>query len=121
MNLIIDRLFTSKKSVVLIALVVFVFQTAAFGQAAKTSLSSQAALVSEFDVNGLKVLVKRRPGSATVAAGLFLRGGTKNLTAQNAGLEGFMLNVATEGSQKFPREVMRRELARTASNISSGT
>ena len=32
--------------------------------------------VSEFDVNGLKVIVKRRPNTATVAAGLFIRGGS---------------------------------------------
>src|SRR3982751_1578707 len=28
--------------------------------------ATQAALVTEFDVNGLKVIVKRRPGSLTV-------------------------------------------------------
>src|SRR5215471_17738560 len=38
-------------------------------------VAKQAALVSEFEVNGLKVIVKRREGSLTVAAGLFIRGG----------------------------------------------
>src|ERR1041385_3998505 len=38
-------------------------------------IARQAALVTEFEVNGLKVLVKKREGSATVAAGLFIRGG----------------------------------------------
>ncbi len=71
-----------------------------------------AALVTEFDVNGLKVLVKRREGSQTVAAGLFLRGGSRNLTAENAGIESLMLDVATEGSASFPRERLRSELAR---------
>mgnify|MGYP001559802672 CR=1 FL=1 len=84
------------------------------------NLASQATLVTEFDVNGLKVLVKRRPNSQTVAAGLFIRGGSRNLTPQNAGIENLMLNVATEGSQKFPREVLRRELASTGSSISAG-
>jgi predicted Zn-dependent peptidase len=71
-----------------------------------------AALVTEFDVNGLKVLVKRREGSQTVAAGLFLRGGSRNITAANAGIESLMLDVATEGSVNFPRERLRAELAR---------
>jgi hypothetical protein len=31
-------------------------------------VAKQAALVSEFEVNGLKVLMKRREGSLTVAA-----------------------------------------------------
>jgi zinc protease len=71
-----------------------------------------AALVTEFDVNGLKVLVKRREGSQTVAAGLFLRGGSRNITAANAGIESLMLDVATEASANFPRERMRAELSR---------
>jgi zinc protease len=81
---------------------------------------SGAALVTEFDVNGLKVLAKRREGSQTVAAGLFLRGGSRNITAQNAGIEALMLLSATEASQNFPRERMRNELARMGTNIGSG-
>lgn len=87
---------------------------------ARTSLKDQAALVSEFEVNGLKVLVKRRPNMATVSAGLFVRGGARNLTEKNAGIEGFMLEAATEGSRKFPRETLRRELAKTGSVIGAG-
>ena len=33
-------------------------------------IARQASLVTEFEINGLKVLVKRREGSQTVAAGL---------------------------------------------------
>jgi zinc protease len=104
-----------------------VFLTFAFSGAAQTAtaegseFAAQAALVKEFDVNGLKVLVKRRPNSPTVSAGLFIRGGTRNLTAQNAGIESFMLNAMTEGSRQFPREALRRELAKTASEIGSGS
>src|SRR6266446_5555335 len=65
-------------------------------------IARQASLVSEFEINGLKVLVKRREGSQTVAAGLFIRGGAENITAENAGIEAFMLNVASEASANFP-------------------
>jgi predicted Zn-dependent peptidase len=75
-------------------------------------------LVTEFEVNGLKVLVKRREGSQTVVAGLFLRGGSRNVTAENAGVEALMLDVATEASQNFPRERFRRELASMGTGIS---
>src|SRR4051812_815139 len=54
-------------------------------------VAKQAALVTEFDVNGLKVLMKRREGSLTVAAGLFIVGGVRNVTPQNAGIESLML------------------------------
>lgn len=86
-----------------------------------SDLSRQAALVSEFDVNGLKVLVKRRTASPTVAAGLFIRGGARNLTEETAGIESFMLSVATEASRKYPRGVLRRELARIGTNIGAGS
>ena len=79
--------------------------------------SSAAALVTEFDVNGLKVLVKRREGSLTASAGLFIRGGSTNITAENAGIEEFMLSAATEASTNFPRDRMRKELARMGTVI----
>lgn len=104
-----------------VILLLIAFQQAALAQAAKPAVSTKDGLVTELNVNGLKVLIKRRPGSATVAAGLFIRGGSRNVTAQTAGIESFMLNVATEGSRKYPRELLRRELARTGSNVSSGS
>ncbi len=79
--------------------------------------AAAAAQVTEFDVNGLKVLVKRREGSLTASAGLFIRGGSTNITADNAGIEGFMLAAATEASANFPRERMRKETARLGTVI----
>jgi zinc protease len=79
------------------------------------------ALVTEFDVNGMKVLVKRRAGSQTVAAGLFIKGGSRNLTAQNAGIESLMLAVENEASLKYPREKMRSITSSIGTGISSGT
>ncbi|MDT7541086.1 MAG: zinc protease [Acidobacteriota bacterium] len=78
------------------------------------------SLVTEFDVNGLKVIVKRRAGSQTVAAGLYVRGGARNITAQNAGIEALMWDVATEGSQSFPRESLRKEIARMGTSLTYG-
>ena len=84
-------------------------------------VAKQAALVSEFEVNGLKVLLKRREGSLTVAAGLFIRGGSTNINAQNAGIETLMLSVATEATTNFPRAKMRTELARMGTVIGSSS
>src|SRR5687768_14216445 len=88
--------------------------------AAAREAADTLRLVTEFDVNGLKVLVKRREGSQSVVAGLFLRGGARNVTAENAGVEALMLEVSTEATQKFPRDVLRRELARTGTLLSDG-
>src|SRR5437762_11067934 len=88
-------------------------------QTAQSLVAKQAALVSEFDVNGLKVLVKRREGSLTVAAGLFIKGGSRNITAENAGIEALMLDAATEASASFPRGRMRDEQSRMGTVITS--
>lgn len=88
-------------------------------QNAQTLVAKQAALVSEFEVNGLKVLVKRREGSLTVAAGLFIKGGSRNITAENAGIEALMLDAATEASAAFPRGRMRDEQSRMGTVVSS--
>src|SRR5437016_8453228 len=80
-------------------------------------IARQASLVSEFDVNGLKVLVKRREGSQTVSVQLYIRGGVENVTATNAGVEAFMLNVASEASATYPRDRMRKDLARMGTAI----
>ena len=90
-------------------------------QTAQSVVAKQASLVSEFEVNGLKVLLKRREGSLTVAAGLFIRGGASNITAQNAGIETLMLSVATEATTNFPRARMRTETSRMGTVIGSSS
>jgi zinc protease len=88
---------------------------------AVSAQGSAANQVTEFDVNGMKVLIKQRPGTPTVAAGLFIRGGVRNTTAENAGIESFALSVATEGGKLFPQQVLRKETARTGTAIGSGS
>lgn len=102
----------------------FAAQQQAKGQPPATVHSIAAkrdSLVSEFEVNGLKVLLKRREGSLTVAAGLFFRGGSTNINAENAGIETLMLSAATEASANFPRTTMRRELSRMGTVIGSSS
>jgi zinc protease len=118
----------------MILVLVFGVQTS-LGQAGKTPpltktdpsnsvqsvVAKQTSLVTEFDVNGLKVLIKRREGSLTVAAGLFVRGGAANINASNAGIETLMLSASTEATTGFPREKMRSELSRMGTVIGSSS
>lgn len=87
---------------------------------ADNEVTDAARLVTEFEVNGLKVLLKRRAGSQTVVAGLFFRGGARNVTEKNAGVEALMLDVATEATTNYPREKFRREISSTGTSISYG-
>ena len=79
--------------------------------------AQQMAQVTEFEVNGLKVLVKRRPSAPTVAGGLFIKGGARNITDKNAGIENLMLASAVEAGKKFTQPAVRREISRTGSGI----
>lgn len=90
-------------------------------QGAQNLAAREAALVSEFEVNGLKVLLKRREGSLTVGAGLFIKGGAQNITAETAGIEALMLDLATEASASFPRTSMRNEVSRMGTVINASS
>jgi zinc protease len=110
---------TAKISKLIIVLLVLFSAITVFGQVSER-IGEQAKLVTEFNVNGLKVIVKRRVASPTVSANLFFRGGVRNVTKANSGIENLLLRVASEGSLKFPRTLMRRELSKTGSNIGGG-
>jgi predicted Zn-dependent peptidase len=104
------------------AIIVFVASAAAFGlaqQSGTPSISAQTSNVSEFEVNGLKVILKRRAAAPTISANLFIKGGARNLTAKTAGIENLMLNSAIEAGQTFPRQAVRREIARTGSTLAA--
>ena len=92
--------------------------TSAISLAQTTSAEPQ---ITEFDVKGMKVLIKRRPGAPTVAAGLFFRGGVRNMTTENAGIEGFALSAAIEGSKSFPLQTLRKETSRIGTGIGSAS
>ncbi len=108
--------YLRKFSLVTAAFLLFV-SAAAAQDGRIDNIAEQAASVTEFDVNGLKVLVKRRASAPTVAAGLFIRGGARNIDEKNAGIENLMLNSAVEASTKFPRQVVRREISRAGSSM----
>ncbi|MSU46855.1 MAG: insulinase family protein [Lacunisphaera sp.] len=91
------------------------------GPAPLAAQAAPVAPVTEFTVNGLKVLVKQRPSALTVSAGVFFAGDRANLTAANAGIEKLLLDTALEGSEHFPREVLRTELARLAADLGSAS
>jgi zinc protease len=95
------------------------FSISAFAQV--DNISSQAALVTEFDADGIKVILKRRPNSPTVAGGLFIKGGARNIAEKTAGIERLTLVTAVEAGKNTPRATVRREMSRTGSSIGAGS
>ncbi len=73
--------------------------------------------VTERTIAGVKTLVKRRPGSQTVAIGLFFAGGSGDVSPAQAGIEALTLATAIEASRRFPREALRRATARLGASL----
>jgi zinc protease len=79
--------------------------------------------VTEGDVtvawtHGMEILVKRTPGAEFVGAQLSIRGGTRNWTAENAGIEQVALEVATSGgTQSLDKHAYSQKLASLGATI----
>ncbi|RCK75912.1 MAG: Peptidase, M16 family [Ignavibacteriae bacterium] len=75
--------------------------------------------VKEMNIDGVKVIFKQAENDV-VAFRMFIKGGTTNLTKENAGIENFALNVATTGgTENYPKEEYNRILEKLGSSISA--
>jgi zinc protease len=87
------------------------------------SLAAQAGAASAesatmLSVGGVRIIHERRAGSPVVAARLYLLGGSRQVTAANAGIEPMILRAAQFGSARYPGNAARTALARTGAAIS---
>jgi zinc protease len=72
---------------------------------------------TSFDVNGLRIILRRVTSNEVVAANLYLLGGTRQTGAAQAGLEPFLLEASERGTVGYPRELLREKMARLGSLI----
>ena len=75
---------------------------------------------SDFELNGLHVILRRNTATDVVAANLFLLGGAQQLTPETQGIEALLLTVSGRGSRRFPGPKLRQEVARLGSEVSIG-
>src|SRR3954470_19654938 len=75
---------------------------------------------SDFEINGLHIILRRNTATDVVAANLFLLGGMQQLTPQTQGIEALLLAASGKGSRKFPGSKLREEVSRLGSEISIG-
>ena len=69
----------------------------------------------------MKVILKRRANSPTIAGGLFVRGGARNINEKNAGIEQLTLALRNQGRQNNAASgTVRRELASRGSVDNGG-
>jgi zinc protease len=74
-------------------------------------------LTSEFTTHGLRVILRRNPANDVVAANLYLLGGSRQITPQNAGIEAMILFASERGTRHYSRDALRAAMARTGSTI----
>jgi predicted Zn-dependent peptidase len=88
-------------------------EVAAAKEAAEAALSDSLP-VTEGDVTsatiaGMQLLVKRVPGAELAAVHLYVRGGARNWSAQDAGIEQLALRVATTGGLTLGGKALGKE------------
>ena len=88
---------------------------AAFG-APPTPASTTDTTTTTYTVGGVRV-IHRRANTSTVVTNLYLLGGVRAVPAGQAGLENFLLQVSERGTTRYQRDVLRRSMARTGSEI----
>jgi zinc protease len=76
-----------------------------------------STLTTSFDVGGVHVILRKNDANNVVAANLYLLGGVRQVTAANAGIEPILLEVSERGTQRYPKNALRRAMARLGSEI----
>jgi zinc protease len=97
-------------------LLVFV---AALSCVAAVSPAQQAGGATKFQVSGIPVILKPVTANDVVAVRLYIRGGSANLSASNAGIENFMLETASHGTARYSKDAFNERLTETGTSISS--
>ena len=69
-----------------------------------------------FEVEGIRVIL-RKTDNDIVAANLYLLGGARQLSAQNAGIEIMLLEASERGTRSYPKETLRRKMSRLGTSI----
>jgi zinc protease len=69
--------------------------------------------------NGLKTIHRRVQGNDVVAVQIYFRGGSRNFSEKNAGIETLLFEVAQQGTKNFSKSQINRELARLGTVVDS--
>lgn len=83
---------------------------------APVTVAKVDSLTESYTIDGIKVI--HRPGAANlVVMNLYLLGGVRNATPETAGLEPMYLAISEQGTARYPKDALRRAMARTGSGI----
>jgi zinc protease len=72
---------------------------------------------SSFEINGLRVILRRNLANDVVAANVYLLGGTQQLSPATQGLETLLLEASERGTKRYPGPLVRQRSAALGTNI----
>ncbi|MFN8575524.1 MAG: pitrilysin family protein [Candidatus Sericytochromatia bacterium] len=64
-----------------------------------------------FTKNGIEVILKKIPTNNIIGMKVFIKGGSRNITEKNAGIEYLLVNTMLQGSKQFPKDKLTMEMA----------
>ncbi len=112
--------FRAARQVLLTAFILCISLVSARAQAAAPAPSADAT--TDFTLaNGLKTIHRRVTANEVVAVQIYFRGGTRNVTEKNAGIESLMFDVAQQGTKNFSKGELNREIARMGTVMDAGS
>ena len=76
-------------------------------------------MTTSFDVGGIRVILRESDANNVVAANFYLLGGSRQVTASNAGIEALLFEVSDRGTKKYPRAALRRKMSLLGSEIAA--
>ncbi|MCI0525513.1 MAG: insulinase family protein [Acidobacteria bacterium] len=92
-------------------IVTLLLAASAFAQAARPARAADST--TDFaTANGLKTIHRQVAGNEVVAVQVYFRGGSRNISEKNAGIESLLFEVASQGTKNFNKGQINRELAR---------
>jgi zinc protease len=72
-----------------------------------------------YDVDGIRVIQRHTGSGDIVVANLYLLGGTRQITAANAGIELMLLEASERGTATYSRDRLRRLMAQLGTGITT--
>jgi zinc protease len=82
-----------------------------------TKAALHDSLTTSYEVGGIRVIHRLTPANDIVAANIYLLGGVRQITDENAGIEPLLLEASDRGTRDYPNDRVRSVLARLGSTI----
>ncbi|MBO0726017.1 MAG: insulinase family protein, partial [Blastocatellia bacterium] len=99
----------SRAVVVNILLTFMAFAQAAAPAPTRVAPPANGSTTDFVTANGLKTIHRRVTGNEVVAVHVYFRGGARNISEKDAGVESLLFEVATEGTKNFSKSEINRE------------